>query len=107
MLSYSGAQSHADPVSHPEGSRSCASKWYPTTDIPAAFAALITVDWQSWCWVRTSTPCEMSAVAADPCFRGSHHSEVATVYVTAFGFTDWAPSSKASTLSTVWGIGKA
>ena len=52
-------------------------------------------------------PWASSDFAASACLPGSHHEPVKTTYVLTFGLTDCAPSSNASMLSSVCGIGKA
>src|ERR1700730_162724 len=100
-------QFHSDPVSQPLGASDEASAWYPTEYFPAASVALMIVDVQSWCWVMTSTPWDSRLLAASVCLPGSHHAEVLTTEGLAAGFTDCAPSSKASMLSIDCEMGKA
>ncbi len=107
MSPYSGAQSHSEPASHVFGASFEASAWYPTTLTPLSLASFTIVDWQSWCWVMTSTSFLMRLFAASACFDGSHHDEVATVMTSMSGFTLWAPRVKALMLEMVCGIGKA
>src|SRR5258707_3423031 len=62
---------------------------------------------QSWCMVTTSMPWSARLSVVEVILAGSHQLPVNTTVVVAAGFTDLAPSSKAFTFSSVWGIGNA